>query len=70
MGAFGNLIGTGKGSDTLEPEGSPHPSPLKPGGWPVSVSGQPGPVIACRLAIDRDTTGTGTCIYRRFWESE
>ncbi len=29
---------------------------------------QPGPVIACRLAIARNMTGTGTRPYRRFWK--
>jgi hypothetical protein len=31
-----------KGSATQEPEGTPHPSPLKPGGWPgLRVTAQP-----------------------------
>ena len=33
-GSFGRMSSTGMGLVAPEPEGSPHPSPLKSGGWP------------------------------------
>jgi hypothetical protein len=61
----------GMGSARPEPEGRPHPSPLKPGGWPALVEGgQPWAGDRMPFGNCRYMTGTGTFTYRSFWKSE